>query len=337
MDAALAKATVPEAVTVYRGVTGEFAAGLQPGSEFTDPGYGSTSLSPDAGEMYGAGQTVMRIVVPKGTHAAYITAMEANKGHEQELLLPRGCKYKITGETTENGKRILTAEIVPPGKSTESRRREDAGQPPFPGAVFDKSKHRWVKPGDAKPAHVSGATAKPAENPPPAEHMTGGLAEKVAQADPEAAKDKGLLGKLGDAVVKAGARIYLFALGHHDTIVKGVAVLEAVFDTPQDLKEKLGYDPSTSAGTSHAAAHDSIKSATGISGHIVILAASHAMAKAVGWLKKQLGASEAAGDLDALAEVIAGMLAIAAEEFGLATPPDGPAVAAKLRELLKGA
>ena len=32
-----------------------------------------------------------------------------------------------------------------------SRTREDAGTPPFPGAVFDKSKHRWVKPNKPTP------------------------------------------------------------------------------------------------------------------------------------------------------------------------------------------
>lgn len=218
--------------------------------------------------------------------------------------------------------------------ASESRVREG-----YTGQFTDAAGHkRNYVDGKQVAADAAAPNLGPAtENPPPAEHMTGGLAEKVAQADPEAAKDKGLLGKLGDAVVKVGARIYLFGLKHHDAITKGVAVLEAVFDTPQDMKEKLGYDPTMTSGTSHAGSSDSVKSSLGVSGHIVILAASHALAKAVGWLKKQLGAAEATGDLDALAEVIAGMLGIVAEEFGLAKPPDGPAVAAKLRELLTGA
>lgn len=216
--------------------------------------------------------------------------------------------------------------------ASRMKTREDAGTPPFPGAVFDKSKHRWVKPQDAKGGDASQAHPA-ASDPPPAEHMTAGLAEKVAQADPEAAKDKGLLGKLGDLVVSAGAKVYLTALKYHEVITKGVAILEAVFDTPQDMKEKLGYDPSTTSATSHAGSPDQIKAATGISGHIAILAASHALAAAVTWAKKKLGLAEGAGDLEQLAEAVAAMLAGVAEEFGLATPPDAGAILERLRAL----
>jgi hypothetical protein len=134
-------------------------------------------------------------------------------------------------------------------------------------------------------------------------------------------------------VASAGAKVYLTALKYHEVITKGVAVLEAVFATPQDLKEKLGYDPGSISGTSHAGSPDQIQSATGVNGHIAILAASHALSAAVGWAKKKLGLAEDAGDLEQLAEAIAAMLAAVAEEFGLAQPPDAAAILERLRAL----
>ncbi|MEC0033314.1 ADP-ribosyltransferase [Bacillus cereus] len=73
---------------------------------YTAPAYTSTSLQKDT--AFGRSAIRMEIQVPKGTHAPYIDSISKFKG-EQEVLLPRGSKFKITGASTvqERGQNTL--------------------------------------------------------------------------------------------------------------------------------------------------------------------------------------------------------------------------------------
>ena len=74
------------------------------GKTFSDPNFVSTTLDEsiiddfveDIGE--GKKETILfEILVPKGTNGAYVEFKELSKRNQQEFLLPRNSKFKITG------------------------------------------------------------------------------------------------------------------------------------------------------------------------------------------------------------------------------------------------
>jgi hypothetical protein len=106
LDAALARAVVPEDVVVYR-------CGRMPtddegdlvdmtGMTFVEKGYTSTSLIPNPARslLDEPGEVMMRIVVPRGTHAAYTVAATPNiLPHEVEVTLARETRFRVRGLT----------------------------------------------------------------------------------------------------------------------------------------------------------------------------------------------------------------------------------------------
>ena len=120
IDAAIAKAELPEPVTAYRGVGPKLAKQLKVGTSFEDKAYVSTSTLHSVGESFGSDGAVLEINLPKGTKAASFPAMaERATGNkdmtmkEQELLLARGQKFRVTGERMhEKGYRVLTVELA---------------------------------------------------------------------------------------------------------------------------------------------------------------------------------------------------------------------------------
>jgi len=96
----LNKSKVPENVTVFRGMRPVSGYPTDPkefvGMHISDKGFVSTSLSPEtAKEFLTSGGYVYKIKVKKGTKAAYIEGVGKHYS-EQELLLPRGSKFKVT-------------------------------------------------------------------------------------------------------------------------------------------------------------------------------------------------------------------------------------------------
>jgi hypothetical protein len=129
LDSIMQRSRLQQPVTVQRGMlleTSEAQAQIarwQPGTTFRDPGYVSTTVSPDVARRFGAGvtpgddsvQTVdVRIRVPAGTPAIYMpTAQPLRAVAEQELLLGRNLTYRVVERTEQDGKITVVLEVVP--------------------------------------------------------------------------------------------------------------------------------------------------------------------------------------------------------------------------------
>lgn len=121
IDGALARGRTPEDIVVHRGLGAGLEDKLVPGGEFVDHGFGSTSLANGAADNYGA-KTIMHIKVPKGSKGAYATAIMKNRGSpgtEQEFLLPRGTKYRVSSVKDVGGIKHVEAEVVSDAKHAE--------------------------------------------------------------------------------------------------------------------------------------------------------------------------------------------------------------------------
>lgn len=107
LDTALNSADVPYNVTTYRGMVNP---GLSVGAEFTDLGYGSTTLAPAIAraraQAHGDQGVVARIKVPQGAKGAYVETVTPID--QAELLLHRGTRYRVIG--TGNG--VIDLEVV---------------------------------------------------------------------------------------------------------------------------------------------------------------------------------------------------------------------------------
>jgi hypothetical protein len=87
---------ITEEATLWRGVTPDVAGKFEVGGVVTDPGYVSTSMS--AYVAKGIGGDVLEIRAPAGTRALNIDKL-GFKSAEAEILLPRGCKFKVVSKT----------------------------------------------------------------------------------------------------------------------------------------------------------------------------------------------------------------------------------------------
>lgn len=133
IDSALNKASLPENLTVYRGVgdgylgmdfSSESSVRAMVGKTFTDKGYMSTSLSREVSEIYGGnrrGGAVLKINAKKGSHGAYTDFVESSARQLREYAadgdtgnieytFKRGSSIKITGfnrRRSSSGREIL--------------------------------------------------------------------------------------------------------------------------------------------------------------------------------------------------------------------------------------
>jgi hypothetical protein len=115
LDAALAGARLPEAVTVYRGVSDHEALKLAKGAVLRDRGFLSTSLEPRvAREFAGAGPraAVVEIRAPAGARGAAVGALTSFPG-EREVLFARDARIRVTGKRVDrkHGLTVFTAEL----------------------------------------------------------------------------------------------------------------------------------------------------------------------------------------------------------------------------------
>ena len=114
------EATIPEQVKVYRGVSADIVHGLKEGMVFQDHGFVSTSFDRSMAELHSAkaaqagesGGAVVEITVPKGAAAFPIDAVLDKSGDENELLIDRGGRYKVTGIRNEGGQKIIQMELI---------------------------------------------------------------------------------------------------------------------------------------------------------------------------------------------------------------------------------
>jgi hypothetical protein len=108
---ALQKSRLPEAIVVHRGLPDdsgkrwEFFRAAQ-GQTYTDPAFGSSSLSQDvaaryAGADYGPYGVLMHIHLPQGTRGAYVAQTSGVSGEEEFLIAPNA-SYKVLKAYTDN-------------------------------------------------------------------------------------------------------------------------------------------------------------------------------------------------------------------------------------------
>ena len=122
LDSVLSKAALDKPIAVYRGiresVDAERLRKMQVGDAVQDSGFLSTSLSPQSAYWsfaYGHKHSgvLVRIELPKGFHAAYISGKE---GVENEVLLQRNSTFEIhamSKKTDERGKEYQEITLRP--------------------------------------------------------------------------------------------------------------------------------------------------------------------------------------------------------------------------------
>jgi hypothetical protein len=109
--------TMREQAITYRGLNAadlEKRVGrLRPGKRFSDPGYGSTSLSARLPRDFADGafsgsynpptweQTVMRVRIKPGTKVIVPQRGRGSPNVEGEIILPRGTEYRVRGVSTD--------------------------------------------------------------------------------------------------------------------------------------------------------------------------------------------------------------------------------------------
>ncbi len=261
------------------------------------------------------------------------------------FLLPRGKAESIFADPIHGD--TLRAIV----EAAVARVLEDMGPPPFAGAVFDKAKHRWVKPADATGAKSDTTTGSaPAElHPDDKASIAAGIDKDVAALPEGQRPPASLVEKAKQVAFGIAAKAYIWAMHATHSRAAGViaGALGEIFDTPQDMA-KLGYNPNTSSGTANPRTADAVSGAlndtigVGVSGHLVASIASKVLVKAGYWVAAKLKGKPAAEAMEddgyaVWAGFIAQLLAKTAKQMGDAGPtPDTATVEAKLRELLKG-
>lgn len=103
LDKALSRSKLPSSLQAYRGAVGMPVPKV--GSTFVDKGYMSTSVRQESTQAYleqATGSKIFyKILLPKGTKGGYVSSLGPNP-QDNEVLLPRGSKFRITKVTELN-------------------------------------------------------------------------------------------------------------------------------------------------------------------------------------------------------------------------------------------
>ncbi|AXH49397.1 hypothetical protein SEA_CROSBY_9 [Streptomyces phage Crosby] len=121
MDEAFADAPpLPENIVTVRkmkndGMFPKNPPPMKEGDEYVDYGYGSTSKSTSGW----SGKVVMEVRIPAGTHVLDVNhnGIVSCSTSEQEILLPRGVRYKVISDTVVGGQRKIVTEVVNTGET----------------------------------------------------------------------------------------------------------------------------------------------------------------------------------------------------------------------------
>lgn len=110
IDEALASASIPEDVTVYRGM--DFDPGWESGESVEDAAFMSTSMNRDvAGEFSGKNGVTVEFVAPAGTHAAYLGKLSRSHS-EGEVLFPRNTRLEVVSKEGSHYKMRIAATVA---------------------------------------------------------------------------------------------------------------------------------------------------------------------------------------------------------------------------------
>jgi hypothetical protein len=158
------------------------------------------------------------------------------------------------------------------------RRKYRLTAPPWPGAVFDENKHRWVsgnqdQGGQAGGQQGGGAAGAQQGNEPSDEEVWKEIAPGLEQEHPELAEPEVQREVIG-RFAKVKNAVFSFLYSANPYLIRAA---EEVFDTPQDF-QKFGFAPSVSGVA--APQTDPFKAATGglIGTHLAVSLASKVLA-----------------------------------------------------------
>ena len=125
LDAVIAKHPMPVDTYVARGIDGtwatKFAATINPGDVYREPGYTSTAAT----SPFDADVTV-RIRVPAGAHAAPIPSRYPT---EDEFLLPRGSSFRVVAKTKTLAGWRLDVEVISEAEAKAAAAASPAPRP----------------------------------------------------------------------------------------------------------------------------------------------------------------------------------------------------------------
>jgi hypothetical protein len=147
----------------------------------------------------------------------------------------------------------------------------------------------------------------------------------------------GLVAKVKAATARVLTKVATLA---YDAALASPQILDVaglLIDTPEDMG-KLGYNPATAGHELQKTGNPLQDAGVPLTPYQFVNLCTKVIPAALSWAKGKLGAKtgEEASDLDALAELLAGMLRELAAEFGMPEPPDAATLAGRLREILRG-
>ena len=99
LDSAIKKQKTLHPINLWRGVNSNVIKklNLEPGKDFHDKGYVSSSTNPAVAHEFGS--HIMNIHVPKGSNALHLPSHKLGIKAEHEVLLPRNSRFKYYGST----------------------------------------------------------------------------------------------------------------------------------------------------------------------------------------------------------------------------------------------
>jgi hypothetical protein len=125
IDSAIARATIPRDMIVYRGFSRNVVNGLQAGDTFADNGFSSSSLSDTVVRdrfAYGGG-VIFQFVARKGTRAIYLDDLIKFPKPELEILFPRRASFRILSKEIRHGITHFMVELISASPTTNRPRR----------------------------------------------------------------------------------------------------------------------------------------------------------------------------------------------------------------------
>jgi len=172
LDGMMDRSSLPKPVMLFRGGVNQFGGegfGSQPvtikaGTTIEDKGYGSTSTTWETSVNFGDGGLIA-IRAPKGSKAiGFGKVVGRNFNDENEILLPRGSRYRVTDEVITRGSsdtgffKYRVVDLLPPAAAPRAPVAPKPGtygptEPSGQGTLFKsaaerlRDKYSW-KPGD---------------------------------------------------------------------------------------------------------------------------------------------------------------------------------------------
>lgn len=132
IQSAIDKSVIDAPVVAFRGLRDDVFAELQPGDEFRDPGFSSTSMVKSVANAFAGDEgTVARIEIPAGSHAVAFTSIG-----EGELLLGANSHYTFNGYD-DKGTALLSYVGTDPDWSGEIKKAAPSGSKPTSRFVWN--------------------------------------------------------------------------------------------------------------------------------------------------------------------------------------------------------